>query len=113
MPYEEIQGVTEPIVLNNDVGFSGNSTEWDGADQSYVKVYWTSTGGITNSNNWANFNYADEITVILESSNDVGTKKELINKVIYPQVTQLLNSTDQDAWGSFRNHYYNCVSVGK
>lgn len=56
MPYEEIQGEVVTMSENSDVGFSGQSTDWPGAQQAFVKVYWTSTGGITNSGNWADFN---------------------------------------------------------
>lgn len=112
MAYEEIQGETMPILLNSDLGFSGNSTEWDGADQSYIKVYWTSTGGITNSGNWFEFNLEGEITSIINSTDDTETKKEKINAILYPRITMMLDSTDQTEWGYFRNQYRPCVTVG-
>lgn len=52
------------------------------------------------------------ITDIIYSDKTVEDKKIEINQVIYPQVTDLLNSTDEDAWGNFRNVYRSCVSVG-
>ena len=55
MPYEEIQGEVVTMSDNLEAGFSGESTDWNGA---------------------------------------------------------LLNSQDEDAWGTFRNHYWSCVTVG-
>ena len=113
MPYEEINGEVVTMALNDDIGFSGESTDFPGEHQTYIKVYWNSTSGITRMGNWAGFNNRGEITAILDNASLTDEdKKTEINKVIYPQVTELLNSTDRDAWGSFRNHYYGCVTVG-
>ena len=113
MPYEEINGEVVTMALNDDIGFSGESTDFPGEHQTYIKVYWNSTSGITREGGWAEFNNKGEITAILDNTvlSDEEKKTE-INKVIYPQVTALLNSTDKDAWGSFRNEYYGCVTVG-
>ena len=113
MPYEEINGEVVTMALNDDIGFSGESTDFPGEHQTYIKVYWNSTSGITRMGSWAGFNNDEKITTILgDSSLSDEEKKTEINKVIYPQVTALLNSTDRDAWGSFRNQYYGCVTVG-
>lgn len=113
MPYEEINGEVVTMADNNDIGFSGESTDFPGADQTYIKVYWNSISGITRSLNWAGFNNSGEITAILDNASLTDEdKKTKINEVIYPQVTELLNSTDKDAWGSFYNSYKGCVTVG-
>ncbi len=113
MPYEEINGEVVTMALNDDIGFSGESTDFPGEHQTYIKVYWNSTNGITRMGDWAEFNNDEEITTILgNSSLSDEDKKTQINEIIYHQVTALLNSIDEDAWGSFRNHYYGCVTVG-
>lgn len=113
MPYEEIQGEVVTMSDNLEAGFSGESTDWNGADQTFVKVYWTSTGGIINSGDWADFNDNNSIIDAIKNSDlSVAEKREEINSIIYPQVTALLNSQDEDAWGTFRNHYWSCVTVG-
>ena len=113
MPYEEIQGEVVTMSDNLEAGFSGESTDWDGADQTFVKVYWTSTGGIINSSNWADFNDNNRIIEAINNPDlSVEEKREEINSIIYPQVTALLNSHDEDAWGAFRNQYWSCVTVG-
>lgn len=49
MPYEEINGEVVTMALNDDIGFSGESTDFPGEHQTYIKVYWNSTNGITRS----------------------------------------------------------------
>ena len=113
MPYEEINGEVVTMALNDDIGFSGESTDFPGEHQTYIKVYWNSTSGITREGNWAEFDKNGVITAILDNTSfSDEEKKTKINEAIYPQVTALLNSTDKDAWGSFRNEYYGCVTVG-
>lgn len=113
MPYEEINGEVVTMADNNDIGFSGESTDFPGADQTFIKVYWNSISGITRKGNWAEFDNNGEITAILNNTSlsDV-EKKTNINAAIYPQVTALLNSEEETAWGSFYNSYEGCVTVG-
>ena len=113
MPYEEINGEVVTMALNDDIGFSGESTDFPGADQTFIKVYWNSISGITREGNWAEFDNNGEITDILNNTSlSDEEKKTDINEAIYPQVTALLNSEDETAWGSFYNHYEGCVTVG-
>lgn len=114
MPYEEINGEVVTMSNTEDLGFSGESTDFPGEHQTYVKVYWNSISGITRKGNWFNFNQNDEITTILQNTTLSESDKELqINQAIYPQVTILLNdTTDPTAWGNFRKNYDGCVTVG-
>lgn len=113
MPYEEINGEVVTMADNNDIGFSGESTDFPGEHQTYIKVYWNSISGITRWGNWAGFNNNEEITTILnDTSLSDAEKKTNINEAIYPQVTALLNSEEENAWGSFYNTYEGCVTVG-
>lgn len=85
----------------------------DGVELSVEKGEFAAVVGTSGSGNWAGFNNNGEITAILDNTSlSDEEKKTKINQVIYPQVTALLNSTDEDAWGSFRNDYYGCVTVG-
>lgn len=111
MPYEEIQGEIMTMANNEDLGFSGDSTDFPGGHQTYVRVFWNSISGITRSNNWGPFN-TEQINEVLASELNNEEKRIRVNALLYPQVTELLNSSDEDAWGSFRNSYANCVSVG-
>lgn len=111
MPYEEIQGEIMTMANNEDLGFSGDSTDFPGEHQTYIRVFWNSISGITGLGNWGPFN-TEQIKEVLASELNNEEKRIKVNQLLYPQVTELLNSSDEDAWGSFRNSYANCVSVG-
>lgn len=111
MPYEEIQGEIMTMANNEDLGFSGDSTDFPGDHQTYVRVFWNSISGITGLGNWGPFD-TEQIEDVLKSELSNEEKRVKVNQILYPQVTDLLNSTDIDKWGSFRNDYVNCVSVG-
>lgn len=107
MPYEEIQGEVVTMANDTELGLSGTSTEYDGAQSKTFEVRWNYPGGIV-SINWDGLDDNKQITDIAESSDARETKINNINGHVYGHVRDLLTI---HGWDTFYDTYGNCITI--
>ena len=122
MPYEEIQGEVVTMSDNLEAGFSGESTDWDGALNRAIEVRWTYPGGISSLYNapygdiWGGEigSRIDELISSYDSGAlDASSFRTQVNQIVYQRVTQLLNQGDDvsPSWNGWKESYESCVTV--
>ena len=107
MPYEEIQGEVVAMANDTELGLSGTSTDYEGAESQTFEVRWNYPGGIVNIN-WDGLDDNNQITNIAESSDARETKINNINGYVYGHVRDLLTI---DGWDPFYDTYGNCITI--
>ena len=107
MPYEEIQGEVVAMANDTELGLSGTSTDYVGAQSQTFEVRWNYPGGIV-SMNWDGLNDSNQITKIAESSASRETKINEINGQVYGHVRELLTT---HGWDSFYDSYESCITI--
>ena len=107
MPYEEIQGEVVAMANDTELGLSGTSTDYEGAESHTFEVRWSYPAGIANKN-WDGLNNNDQITNIAESSDARETKINEINGEVYGHVRVLLTT---EGWDLFYDNYESCITI--
>ena len=106
MPYEEIQGEIMTMANNVDLGLSGTSTDYEGAQSQTFRVRWIYPGGISGGN-WSGIN-EQSINAIAGSSESDKNKINSINEIVYNYVKTLLTT---DGWDAFYDTYGGCIDI--
>lgn len=107
MPYEEIQGEVVTMANDTELGLSGTSTDYKGAQSQTFEVRWNYPGGIANKD-WDGINDSNQITKIAESSASRETKINEINGQVYGHVRELLTT---HGWDPFYDSYKSCITI--
>lgn len=108
MPYEQIQGEIMTMNVETDSGFSGVSTDYDGAQSQTFQVRWIYPGGIS-GRDWHGLNNNDEIDNIAASETSNQEKINNINGIVYAHIRELLTN---DGWDAFNDEYGStCVTI--
>lgn len=106
MPYEEIQGEIMTMANNVDLGLSGTSTDYEGAQSQTFLVKWHYPGGISGIN-WSEIN-EQSIDDIAGSSESDKNKINSINGIVYNYVKTLLTT---EGWDAFYDTYGGCIEI--
>lgn len=107
MPYEEIQGEIMTMANNVDLGLSGTSTDYEGAQSQTFHVRWSYPGGISGTS-WSGLNDSAEITSIANGSDTNEGKINSINGIIYAHVRTLLT---EGGWDAFYASHASCITI--
>ena len=107
MPYEEIQGEVVAMANDTELGLSGTSTDYEGAQSQTFEVRWNYPGGIVDIS-WDGINNDNQITDIADSSASRETKINEINGEVYGHVRVLLTT---EGWDSFYDNYVSCITI--
>ena len=107
MPYEEIQGEVVAMANDTELGLSGTSTDYVGAQSQTFEVRWNYPGGIVNID-WNGLNDSNQIDDIATGSDSRETKINNINGQVYGHVRELLTI---EGWDPFYDKYSSCVTI--
>ena len=107
MPYEEIQGEVVTMANDTELGLSGTSTDYEGAQSQTFEVRWSYPAGIANIN-WDGLDENYQITSIAESSDSREHKINEINGQVYGHVRELLTT---EGWDLFYDKYVSCITI--
>lgn len=107
MPYEQIQGEIMTMSAETDSGFSGISTDYEGAQSQTFQVRWIYPGGIS-SKDWHGVNDNGEIDSIAAGETSNQAKINEINGIVYAHIRDLLTT---GGWDIFYDEYETCVTI--
>ena len=108
MTYEQIEGEIMTMSVETDSGFSGISTDYEGAQSQTFQVRWIYPGGIT-SKDWHGLDDNGEITSIAAQEVSNQEKSNKINGIVYAHIKDLLTI---HGWDEFHDEYgSSCVTI--